>query len=524
MKKCVAVLMTITMLLSLAACGRGDDDVDHSGNDSSGRGQTNAVLEGFVLEGNLSEKETVEMGTPAVQLDPQTVYGKLTYTPQMFYGCYELRGGDEAREKFGAESEYFTWTRNGQKVEFSKLPFKIETGKATFSHAINYVEEHNWMRLYFMHRYGENQCSLDEVICAYTIEGNKLILTPLDTFSVDNETGSIMYTFADTTWEYMFSFNGRDLSLSSDGSDVILTTGLDAYGEVDYFALGQSGYLSQGSKSVTKIDRINFMYDSEDNKSWLRVELADGKDSFNSIALIQENGLFTVTLALEDGVTTYQYVYFYCGDDGLILTDGNEVYYYNDTYSDRYKSDLREFVGVDQTQKLDTLSDFQLEELVEKKANLLEDLAAAYEAAGLNVTINKQTGEIAMDSTVLFGTDESQISDEGKIFLKRFMQVYTSVVFSDEYTDFLSKIMVEGHTDTRGEYDMNLELSQARADSVREYCMSADCGVDGAYANTLNGMLQAVGYSYDKPVYDANGEVDMDASRRVSFRFIINLG
>ena len=55
------------------------------------------------------------------------------------------------------------------------------------------------------------------------------------------------------------------------------------------------------------------------------------------------------------------------------------------------------------------------------------------------------------------------------------------------------------------------------------YFLSADCGIDTAYASTLQSMLETIGYAYDKPVYDENGEIDNDASRRVSFRFIVNL-
>ena len=35
--------------------------------------------------------------------------------------------------------------------------------------------------------------------------------------------------------------------------------------------------------------------------------------------------------------------------------------------------------------------------------------------------------------------------------------------------------------------------------------------------------LEAIGYSNSRPVYDADGNPDMPASRRVSFRFMINL-
>ena len=46
------------------------------------------------------------------------------------------------------------------------------------------------------------------------------------------------------------------------------------------------------------------------------------------------------------------------------------------------------------------------------------------------------------------------------------------------------------------------------------------CGVD---TSKLASTLEAKGLSNSKPVYDSNGEVDMAACRRVSFRFIVNL-
>lgn len=95
--------------------------------------------------------------------------------------------------------------------------------------------------------------------------------------------------------------------------------------------------------------------------------------------------------------------------------------------------------------------------------------------------------------------------------------------FDDKYKDFVSTILVEGHTDTSGGYDMNLKLSQDRADSVKNFCLSNEGGVADKYLSLLSVSLKSVGYSYDKPIYDSNGNVDMDASRRVSFRFLISL-
>ena len=46
-------------------------------------------------------------------------------------------------------------------------------------------------------------------------------------------------------------------------------------------------------------------------------------------------------------------------------------------------------------------------------------------------------------------------AEEGKTLLQDFLDVYTGVVLGDEYTDFVSRIIVEGHTDPVGDYNYN---------------------------------------------------------------------
>lgn len=106
---------------------------------------------------------------------------------------------------------------------------------------------------------------------------------------------------------------------------------------------------------------------------------------------------------------------------------------------------------------------------------------------------------------MLFPVGEYAVSEEGKALLKSFIGVYTGVVFNEKYDGFLSKIMVEGHTDSTGDYDKNQTLSQNRADSVKTLCLE----YGGDYA--------------DKLIVDASGKEDQAASRRVCFRFVINL-
>ena len=168
------------------------------------------------------------------------------------------------------------------------------------------------------------------------------------------------------------------------------------------------------------------------------------------------------------------------------------------------------------------VSGAQLRDVINKKNSLFDDLSTAFANEGINVTVNKENGEIAMDSSVLFGGDSAELTADGKAFLNKFIKAYTTVAFSGEYEGFISKTMVEGHTaPVEGStYASGLQLSEQRAANVKNYCLSAETGVD---VSKISNTLEDVGYSNSKPVYDTDGNVDLAASRRVSFRFMVNV-
>lgn len=102
--------------------------------------------------------------------------------------------------------------------------------------------------------------------------------------------------------------------------------------------------------------------------------------------------------------------------------------------------------------------------------------------------------------------------------MEEFIPVYLGVLLQDEYEAFLGEIIIEGHTDTQGAYLLNLELSQQRALSVASFCLQMP-GLSDSQLKKLREILTAKGRSYSDPIYDANGRVNMDASRRVEFKF-----
>ena len=507
MKRIMTLLLAALLLLSLAACG--EEDAPYTTKDR------------YVFLG--SSTELTDVGTPEKTVDPEAVYASLTYVPQMFYGQYKMIGGTDAKDEYGTGCSYTTRTIKGEERLLSTLPIQIEAGKNTLGHVLGDVKEHNWMELYFARKYEDdelNQVYLDFFICAYEVQGRKLIITPFASYDYDDDTKTVTYELSDQRWEYEFSFKGRALTLKSGEESITLTAGLDAYGKKDIF--GGEGYRSPGSKSLGGLESLWAMIMDDGNGTTMGT--ADDMYNHKSAVAIESNGRMTITLVVEEnGETvqkTYQCVYFCAGDDGWVLTDGTDTYFYNYSYSDYNYGEVLKFTGVDKT-TLETLDESKLEEIAKKSGSLLNELAEAYQTAGMNVNVNRDTGEITLDTAVLFGVNETEVSEAGKTFLKQFMDVYTSVVFSESYEGFVSEIMVEGHTDTNGDYDYNMTLSQDRADSVKDYCLSSECSP--TYSASLQTMLKAQGYSYDRPVYNGDGEVDMDASRRVSFRFIINL-
>jgi DNA replication protein DnaC len=94
------------------------------------------------------------------------------------------------------------------------------------------------------------------------------------------------------------------------------------------------------------------------------------------------------------------------------------------------------------------------------------------------------------------------------------------VLFSEEYRSYVSEILIEGHTDSLGTYLDNLALSQQRALAVASYVLDDDYrGISADQKRQLRAVVTANGRSFSDPVLDANGFEDMDASRRVVFKF-----
>lgn len=175
---------------------------------------------------------------------------------------------------------------------------------------------------------------------------------------------------------------------------------------------------------------------------------------------------------------------------------------------------------IEEQEKLLADQQKELDRIVGIRSDLVRDLRDEFSDSSTNIKIDEKTGAITFDAGVLFDVSDSDLKPDGMEFIDRFLPRYCSVLLNDKYREYVSEIIIEGHTDTNGTYIYNLELSQQRAFSVAKYCLAEDNGVIGKdQVNLLRTVLTANGKSYSNPIYKADGSVDMDASRRVEIKF-----
>lgn len=162
----------------------------------------------------------------------------------------------------------------------------------------------------------------------------------------------------------------------------------------------------------------------------------------------------------------------------------------------------------------------QIDQIIGVKADVIEALKKEFAKNNINVDIDTQTGAMTLESSVLFAYDEAELTEEGKQALEQVLPIYCKVLLQKDYMKYLAEIIIDGYTDTDGDYSYNLQLSQQRSLAVAQYLLN----IQGNFLNSdqsqnLQEYLTVNGHSMANPVLDANGNVDKDASRRVEVKF-----
>lgn len=162
----------------------------------------------------------------------------------------------------------------------------------------------------------------------------------------------------------------------------------------------------------------------------------------------------------------------------------------------------------------------QIDQIVGVKAEVIEALRNEFAASNVNVDIDSQTGALTLDANVMFDYDQYELTDEGKAVLEQILPIYCQVLLQGDYTQYLAEIIIDGYTDTDGDYSYNLYLSQMRSLAVAQYLLDIQGNfLSAEQSQELQDYLTVNGHSMANPILDAQGNVDKDASRRVEVKF-----
>ncbi|MDH5711560.1 MAG: OmpA family protein [Gammaproteobacteria bacterium] len=106
---------------------------------------------------------------------------------------------------------------------------------------------------------------------------------------------------------------------------------------------------------------------------------------------------------------------------------------------------------------------------------------------------------LTLDSGVVFGFNQSVLT---RTAINNLEQVITRI---KSYAK--SRITVAGHTDSKGSDDYNLQLSQQRANAVRDYI--------SRYIDAAQATIKAIGYGESQPAASNETEAGRQSNRRV---------
>ena len=153
-----------------------------------------------------------------------------------------------------------------------------------------------------------------------------------------------------------------------------------------------------------------------------------------------------------------------------------------------------------------------IEQVQQQRIVIIQSLQEALDSEGIDAKVDETTGDISILDDILFSEGSALLTSEGQAFLERFIPVYAQVLYSDPaYEHEIVRVVVEGHTSSKGSFGRNMTLSLQRAASVLDYVES-----DIDYARKAQFQTKLLGAGRGE--IEADQDVDQDGDRRVVFR------
>ncbi|MFB2895758.1 flagellar motor protein MotB [Aerosakkonemataceae cyanobacterium BLCC-F50] len=156
----------------------------------------------------------------------------------------------------------------------------------------------------------------------------------------------------------------------------------------------------------------------------------------------------------------------------------------------------------------------QLKDREEPRRVVIGTVVEEMKGNNINVEVNPETGEVSIQDKILFDENSAELKPAGKIFLQQFIPVYSRVIFSKkDFEKEIARVVIEGHTSSKGDYNSNLQLSLLRSLSVAKFIFSNE--LDFSTKSELRTKIMAAG----RGEMEAKQEQDEPNDRKVIFRF-----
>lgn len=197
------------------------------------------------------------------------------------------------------------------------------------------------------------------------------------------------------------------------------------------------------------------------------------------------------------------------------MTQLKEAY----AYSEMTEAELaKAYLEIDNARAELAATKSELQNIVGIRTDIIGALQNTFSNSTMKV--DPQTGSITFSSDVLFRYNSAKLTIDSQDILKEIIPLYLDVLLQDAYRPYIAEIIIEGHTDTDGGYQSNMELSYNRANAVAIFCQDPKNGLSTEKIEQLQQLMTVNGRSYSNPVYTENpSEIDMAASRRVEIKF-----
>lgn len=154
------------------------------------------------------------------------------------------------------------------------------------------------------------------------------------------------------------------------------------------------------------------------------------------------------------------------------------------------------------------------EQLVKQRRIFVGELVGQLKGNAIDVKVNEATGDVSVRESILFDEGSAELKPAGKAELRKFIPIYSNVIFSDPlFEREIARVIIEGHTSSKGAYEKNMELSLMRALAVTRYIFGDE--IEFATKQELTQKIMAAG----RGEIEAEQKYDDPNDRKVVFRF-----